>query len=388
MVFFVWLSLIISLIFIGFSTSASPMSFYDWFVDYFFSLERLVAVGIFLLWLYGFFWHEKVWSLHRVILVLLVGIIEGVILYKYWLDIVNHFRMDSEGEIPAWLGSLITTLVVAPIAFCIWFFRDADKKKELQHAEENIRQADFHKIQEWATIFSPVTAHEAELAAKEKLAAVEAITNKFKTWISVDNSHLAKSEPDKIQGGALQVAAIYQLLPYLKGEYGERFVRPAMEIYRSLLAAWQWGEAERTLARKSEGYKITKPAYIIAIHTIFLQEAAFFRAFHDSSVCKESHWIPLRGIDLKGVNLFLIHFEGIDFSGADLSGADLREARLVRAHLEGADLRWTRLAGADLRLAYLEGANLAGADLRGATFDQKAIDRAITDETTQFGEAP
>ena len=44
------------------------------------------------------------------------------------------------------------------------------------HVEENIRQSDFHMLEQWAT------------------------TNE--------------------KGESLQVAAIYQLLPYLKGEFG------------------------------------------------------------------------------------------------------------------------------------------------------------------------
>lgn len=400
---------------------------------------------------------EKICIHHRMALVFTVGIIEVIFFYFYWSDLIKHFRMDSEEEVPAWLGSFITALVAAPIAFCVWSFRDADKSKDLQHkredlqqaqknlqyTEESIRQADFHKIEEWATTFPPVKAPETELTAKEKLIVVGATTNKTESQTGVDNSHLAKSRPDKIPGGALQVAAIYQLLPYLKGEYGERFVRPTMEIYRSLLAAWQWGEEERTLARKSESYKITKPAYITAIHAIFRQEAAFFRVCHELPISKRSHWIPLREIDLKGINLVEVDLEGADLSrarfeeavlteailkevnfnwahlegaylygvdlkranltnanfkgaylmeadleGADLVGANLVGASLLGTTLEEANLRSADLKGANLFKANLEGADLRGADLRGAIFDQKAIDRAITDENTQFGEVP
>lgn len=90
----------------------------------------------------------------RVILVLVFGIIEAILLCSYWKDLIDFLRASNESkELPSWIGTVLSTFIIAPIAFLIWSFRNADKARDLQHAEENIRQTDFHKIEEWATTF-------------------------------------------------------------------------------------------------------------------------------------------------------------------------------------------------------------------------------------------
>lgn len=235
-----------------------------------------------------------------------------------------------------WLGPFISTLAAAPIALLIWAFRNTDKIKDLQHAKENIRQADFHKIEEWAASFSPVMSHET---------GAETAADQTETQGSTDANNPAKRKTDKAEANVLQIAAIYQLLPYVKGEYGNRFVRPAMEIYRSLLSSWQWSKEEQQLAENSESDKIIKPAYIAALHTIFKQETDFFRSIHILS----AHWCPLFQIGLKGI-----------------------------------DFRWACLIGADFREADLTGANLMWANLMGTVYAEDAIKAALTDEETKF----
>lgn len=291
----------------------------------------------------------------RVLSVFAIGIIEGYFLYNYWNEIIHFFRAGSESELPAWLGPFISTLAAAPIALLIWAFRNTDKIKDLQHAEENIRQADFHKIEEWAAAFSPAILHETE---------AETAADQTETQGSTDANNPAKHKTDKTVANVLQIAAIYQLLPYVKGEYGNRFMRPAMEIYRSLLSSWQWSKEEQQLAENLKSDKIIKPAYVTALHTIFKQETDFFRSIHILS----AHWCPLFQIDLKGTDFRWACLIGADFREADLTGADFREADLTGANLMMAVLREANLMGANLMRANLIMANLVGENLTGANF--------------------
>ncbi len=340
----------------------------------------------------------------RVILIAVIGIIEGSVLIYFWEEIVLYFSLTKDdqetGNIPNWLGTFITTLAVSPIAFLIWSFRNEDKRRDLQqsqenllHTEENIRQADFHKIEEWATTFSTIK----------------------------DKSETVNPESDEDRQGALQVAAIYQLLPYLKGEYGERFKRPALEIYRSLLDSWQWTEEEKRLIDEGKNDEVKKPSHVHTIHAIFRQEDKLLAFLNN--LCKENNWDPL---NLKGFKVSETtsdmetskittdtkahaeplpgpvdqlsadgsiykdfssgNYEAGDFSNSILLQANfmsakltnsnfknavLREARFYLADLRYADLTWADLRNADLRDANLRGANLGGAnlyraDLRGA----------------------
>ncbi len=262
----------------------------------------------------------------RILLVISVGISETILLYSNWQHIISFLKGDAS-EIPTWFGSIIATLIAAPIALLIWSFRNKDKKQDLYHAEENIRQADFHKIEEWATTFPKVEKSESE---------------------------------SEIETNALQIAAIYQLLPYLKGEYGSRFVRPTMEIYLSLLSSWRWDDKHKGHIL-SWGYDGPKPGYIEALHNIFHQETEFFRTFHKLNLCAKNNWVPLRNIDLKGINLSCketklphgrkitnleeINFEGANLIGANLSGVNLKGANLIEAALDEANLEGTNLSG-------------------------------------------
>ncbi len=411
---------------------------HDWFNNNYWFLLRLFLCGAALLLLYGFFVRGKLGLFfgkliqHRVLLVLFVGVVEGILVYNYWHDAINYFRVtndkgDAIGSIPVWMGTFITTLIAAPVALLIWAFRNEDKRLDLQHAEENIRQADFHKIEEWATTFPTVTTQKTKPVTTNNQSTTKEPADSSKSETSTKKTNTDKPVPSETKEGVLQVAAIYQLLPYLKGEYGDRFVRPTMEIYRTLLSSWQWSEEDKEKAQDGKKFNLEKPDYIVALHTIFRQEVEFFRIFHEQPVCTKNNWIPLREIDLKGADfnytaLYGTNFEGANLSNtnfshailngtnlimanlhgaylfsadlsrvalyeAELSKADIGFANLFRAvlrkaNLEGANLEHAYLIEADLREADFSGTDFCGADLTGATYDDEKIKKAIMDETT------
>jgi pentapeptide repeat protein len=332
----------------------------DWFTSNYSFLWRIFIWCFVLLLLYGFFIQGKLGLFfgelrrHRFLLVLLFGIVEGLFLYHYADNLKNFFNDTNSIK---WLGSFLTMLVAAPIALLIWSFRNEDKIKDLQHTEESIRQTDFHKIEEWATTFPRVTTQKFKLATTDNLAITKETTNETEPKIVADMEDPVESKSDETKKGTLQIASIYQLLPYLKGEYGQRYVRPTMEIYLSLLSSWQWNKAEQTLAKNNKYDEITMPGYIEALHTIFNQENEFFRAFHKQDTCKKNNWEPLKNIDLKSIAIVIQNFEGIN--------------------LEWANLKWSNFL-----VTSLKGANLKWADLEGATLEGVNLEEAIMNEMT------
>lgn len=140
---------------------------HEWFTgNSSFLLRCFIWVTVLVL-LYGLFFHEKLPAFfkqfpfealrpYRFIPILLVGIVEGFVIFNFWVEIKTQIEVFGE-EDPRWAGSFFTMIVAAPIAFFIWTFRNTDKRKDLQHIEENIRRENFHKIEKWATTFSTDT---------------------------------------------------------------------------------------------------------------------------------------------------------------------------------------------------------------------------------------
>ncbi len=352
---------------------------HDWLTRNFPLLWRLFFWSAVLMVMYGFFLQEKlpaffkrfnfeVINSHRIIAVLLTGIIEGLVIFYFWNDLKTSMN-EVGGEDPRWLGSFITMLAAAPVALFIWSFRNEDKRKDLQHTEENIRQADFHKIEEWATTFPAATEQETTPEKKNE-------------------GYSAKPKTDDSKASTLQIAAIYQLLPYLKGEYGDRFIRPTTEIYRSLLSSWQWSEAEQSLIENGEYDEIIQPAYITALHNIFNQETEFLKTFHVQDFCTKNNWVPLKNIDIKVINFAQKDLSGIKLECAILNGAIFKMASLNKANLERANLKWAFLKGANLKEVNLKEANLKGANLEGASLKGANLEGAILEGAILEGEIP
>jgi uncharacterized protein YjbI with pentapeptide repeats len=233
----------------------------------------------------------------------------------------------------------ILLLIGVPSAFVLWAFRDHNAKSALENQRKDINLKEFQEIQ-----------LRAAGGLDEKLPAKARQT--------------------------LQVAAIYQLRPFLRGEYGSSFRRPAWELLKALLATsahdcgyvaiTDWvrgggfpeveGEAERAQRHveeiRSKIEAIDPDAVAIAARTLIKEDGQ--RLFR--------HDLPLGGGRYDRVDLADVLLTGIRLDEASFVGAIL-----CRAHLEGADLRWAHLECANLDLAYLEGAILSMACLEGAS---------------------
>lgn len=267
---------------------------------------------------------------NRVLIIAFVALIE-MLLFLCFYEEIFRFIDDKHLVNISWLSAPVTMVIAAPIAYFIWIFRNADKRRDQEHVEENIRQSDFHQLEQWAT-----------------------------------------GDSEKV---SLQTAAIYQLLPYVKGEYGERFIRPAMEIYRSVLSSWRLTLEEADISFKSirasidQGERIQIPTAISAIHDIFIQELNFFKSLHQIKISTHKNWIPLRRMSLKCIP----YENGTNFSGINLLEADLSFSICLAANFEGANLKITNFDcsvfyNANFRFAVLESTSFRGAELSSSDF--------------------
>jgi len=290
--------------------------------------------------------------------------------------------------------TLIAVLLGAFPAWVIWAFRDRNNLMQIENQRKDINLKDFQKLSEWAS-----GAHLPEKKRIETRSYLEANKGKSVTTESFERMEgILHSHPTRRDGAAsLQIAAVYQLEAFLRGDYGEFFRRPAFQLLKSLwLSLMQpdveaWREVEKAMDEtlkidaKEKREKIkeweenslnpwqNKLRETIgsplgqALTTVLAAEAG--KLFRDHApdlpgACFAglNHSLP----SLKPLELDALNLRGIIFQGAYLRSANLQGAVLWQAKLQGADLSYANLQGAYLRSAKLQGAYLSYANLQGA----------------------
>jgi uncharacterized protein YjbI with pentapeptide repeats len=290
-------------------------------------------------------WQRAFWVFLAGVVALGLMMTFGFIYWEGWSPTFKE--IDSKSIV-----QLSNLIIVAPIAFIVWFFRDQNHLRALSNARKDTNLKEFQQLQEWAT------------------GSGEAKDNE-----------------------ALQISALHSLRGYLKGEYGEDFRRGAFEIFTSALRAQhqkilvdinnEQKPAVNSIKTAIENDELCKQLNRIAQEDWFnllinhnFPTATISLVGVDLSNkylrCKQ-YGTPLNlsSANLQGVDLRWAQLQGVDLYKAQLQGADLRWAQLqgvdlYKAQLQGADLRWAQLQGADLSWAQLQGVDLYKAQLQGA----------------------
>ncbi|HET9638299.1 MAG TPA: pentapeptide repeat-containing protein [Allosphingosinicella sp.] len=286
---------------------------------------------------------------------------------------------------------LLVVLVGIPAGFLLWLFRDINVSGTLENQRKDVNLKEFQEIQ-----------LRAAGAMDERLPAAARET--------------------------LQIAALHQLRAFLRGEYGDSFRRPALELLRARFVAsaqvtgtqairdWManWrqtpaqeqgdraehvkrmkrsvhkaladlrasrvAQTERSIVREEwqaifrSGMPLAGTVFDgIELHEPLLADIELTRCSFVGAALVSAHLekAVLAAADLTAANLIGCHLEAVNLDFAQLEGAVLRHADLCRAslhyaRLDGADLRQTRLDYARLTFASLNRASLVGASLEGA----------------------
>lgn len=321
-------------------------------------------------------------NIARIILVLSFAMLSYCILHylaysdEPIIEVLKNKIGDSRG-----LWTLITAIITAPIAFIIWVFRDINSTQQIENQRKDINLKEFQKIAEWV---SGLHLIEDEVTEKIVNQTEQETTRKY-TQQSENLSIPTFSKKDGAVG--LQIAAIYNLLPFYRGEHGESFKKPALNL---LLSAWL--ALQQEAIRYLENFDVlTNPQEFddivekiqengrspigIAITQVLLADGGENLVQYPEvfpNLCLAGMDFHLPGLDESVLSLF-INIKGKDCSGINLIAANLSEARLdsaslVEARLEGARLVGARLEGASLGGARLDRASLIGAHLKGAIF--------------------
>jgi len=327
-------------------------------------------------------------------------------------SLVIFFVLFSFFQIPflelmgksAGFWNFIIVVVSAPVAFAIWHFRDENNRQQIENQRKDINLKEFQKLSEWVS-----GAHLPEIKTIDKTTQKEGLKDKGETdgefqliERTTEKTEEYGTKPyiggfdtfGKREGAvALQISAVYNLLPFFRGDYGESFRRPAFNLLKS---AWQAMQQDSLKKWKTENLsdreaqaiieelrrKAESPMGVALTHVLLSLDQKNMqlnlRDFPEMlpNICLAGMNFNLSGVDEKarnwsGLNLSEVDFRGahlkeVHFEGGQLDGANLQRADLSVAKLQGANLHEAKLQRADLSVAKLQGANLYEAKLQGA----------------------
>ena len=347
------------------------------------------------------------------------GIVSLVIFF--FLFVFFQICFPELMEKSAGLWNFIILVVSAPVAFAIWHFRDENNRQQIENQRKDINLKEFQKLSEWVS-----GAHLPEIKTIDKTTQKEGLKDKGETdgefQIIVRTTEKYGKKPytegfdtfGKREGAvALQISAVYNLLPFFRGDYGESFRRPSFNLLKSAWQAMQqdslkkWETANLSAIIEELRLKAESPMGVALTHVLLSLDQKNMQLnlrdfpemlpniclagmnFHLSGVDEKARdWsgLNLSGVDFRGAYLKKVHFEESQLDGANLQYANLQHADLSRANLQYAyllyaDLQDADLSRADLRYvdllcAKLQGAFLIGADLQGAKLDGAELQNA------------
>ena len=293
-------------------------------------------------------------------------------------------------EKSAGLWNFIILVVSAPVAFAIWHFRDENNRQQIENQRKDINLKEFQKLSEWVS-----GAHLPEIKTVDKTTQKEGLKDKgeIEGEFQLIERTTEKTEEygkkphaegfdtfGKREGAvALQISAIYNLLPFFRGDYGESFRMPAFNLLKSAWQAMQqpslnlweeedepgfWREYEEeaiigvfmTRANRPMGVALTHVLLSLDQKNMQLNLRDFPELlpnlclagmnFNLSGVDEKARdWsnLNLRGVDFRGARLENVQFQNSQLSYAQFQDAELQDAKLQNADLRGCNLSWRQL---------------------------------------------
>ena len=311
----------------------------------------------------------------------IVSLVIFVILFVFFQICFPELLEKSAG-----LWNFIILVVSAPVAFVIWHFRDENNRQQIENQRKDINLKEFQKLSEWVS-----GAHLPEIKTVDKTTQKEGLKDKgeidgefqlIERTTEKTEEYGKKPHAEgfdtfgKREGAvALQISAVYNLLPFFRGDYGESFRRPAFNLLKS---AWQAMQQDSLKKWETENLsddqqqaiieelrlKAESPMGVALTHVLLSLDQKNMqlnlRDFPEMlpNLCLAGMNFHLSGVDEKARN-----WSGLNLSGVDFRGAYLRKVQFEESQLNRADLQNANLSGANLQNANLSGANLQNAKL-------------------------
>ncbi|MGY5236431.1 pentapeptide repeat-containing protein [Neisseria sicca] len=324
-------------------------------------------------------------------IVLWAGTVSLIIFMIIYFAAIRNSESISSG---AW--NLIILIVSSPVAFAIWHFRDKNNRQQIENQRKDINLKEFQKLSEWVS-----GAHLPEMKIVNKTTQRSSPKDGAEiTEQTTEQSEEYAKKPDtadfdtfsKREGAvALQISAIYNLLPFFRGDYGESFRLPAFNLLKSAWRAMQQdslkklekenlSDDERTKFIEELKRKAESPMGVALTNVLLsVNDEEQLNLGYVQNVLP---YICLAGIKLDSIryNIGSMVWSDLNLRYADLRAADLHDVDLTKADLSGADLRETNFSNADLEQTILYEANLQKANLRSAFLQSANLEKANLQE--------
>ena len=292
--------------------------------------------------------------------VLCAGAMSVIIFVLAYLAAIRNSDSNSVGY---W--NFIILIVSAPVAFVIWHFRDENNRQQIENQRKDINLKEFQKLSEWVSgahlpEIKTVSKTTQKSSSKDGAEIIEQTTELSEEYAKKPDTADFDTFSKRDGAVALQISAIYNLLPFFRGDYGESFRLPAFNLLKS---AWQAMQQESL--KKLEKKNLSDEA-LNRIFNELEQKANSPMGVALTQVLlslnRENTELNLRNfremlpnICLAGMNF---HLSGVDEIARDLSGLNLQGANFQKSNLKKINLQEADLIGANFR-----GANLKNADL-------------------------
>ena len=323
--------------------------------------------------------------------------------FLFW--IIHEFVIEKNQNISSGAWNLIILIVSSPVAFAIWHFRDKNNRQQIENQRKDINLKEFQKLSEWVSgahlpeikTVSKTTnkynlKNDAEIVRQSTLP-IEYTTEETEEYSKKPNTTDFDTFSKRDGAIALQISAIYNLLPFFRGDYGESFRLPAFDLLKSTWQIMQQDSLtkfENTENVSELRQKVKSPLGIALTHVLLSSHKdnnqIILRDFYkilpsiclagmdfnlgaDESVVINLSDLNLNGVDFRGAVLRKVNFQKSKLHNAKLQWVDLNLAHLQKADLMGAKLQHAELMEAQLQNANLQNANLQNANLQGADFE-------------------
>ena len=328
----------------------------------------------------------------------IVSLVIFVILFAFFQTCFPELMERSAG-----LWNFIILVVSAPVAFAIWHFRDENNRQQIENQRKDINLKEFQKLSEWVS-----GAHLPEIKTIDKTTQKEGLKDKgeIEGELQLIERTTEKTEEygkkphaegfdtfGKREGAvALQISAVYNLLPFFRGDYGESFRRPAFNLLKSAWQAMQqdslkkWETANLPSKRKAIieelRLKAESPMGVALTHVLLSLDQKNMqlnlRDFPEMlpNLCLAGMNFNLSGVDEKARDWSGLNLSGVDFRGAYLKKVQFEKSQLDGANLQYATLYFAKLQNANLSYANLQNANLWEANLQNANLCEANLQNA------------
>lgn len=327
-----------------------------------------------------------------------VMLIAGVISIELMYFLIQYFpkwiSLTDKVQESAGYWNFLIVLISVPVALVVWHFRDENNRQQIENQRKDINLKEFQKLSEWVsgahlpeikTVSK--TTNKRNLKSDDEIARqltlpIEYTTEETEEYSKQPNTTDFDTFSKRDGAIALQISAIYNLLPFFRGDYGESFRLPAFDLLKS---TWQIMQQDSLKMFKKTGSvselerRAKSPLGIALTHVLLSSHKEnnqiILRDFYkilpsiclagmdfnlgaDESVAINLSDLNLNGADFRGAVLRKVNFQKSKLHNAKFKKANLKEANFQNTELQFADLRDANLIQADLQYANLRGVNL------------------------------